>query len=82
MTTPHLNIGTFGRKPPSILKVACLLAAPAGLATCEACGGTGEIACDTTCGDCDPCIGGRPDQCAVGGRIERRKCEHCNPNKQ
>ena len=20
-----------------------------------------------TCGDCDPCIGGRPDQCAVGG---------------
>lgn len=19
-----------------------------------------------TCGDCDPCLGGRPDQCAVG----------------
>ena len=19
------------------------------------------------CGDCDPCLGGRPDQCAIGG---------------
>lgn len=26
----------------------------------------GEVVMET-CGDCDPCIGGRPDQCAVGG---------------
>lgn len=36
------------------------------------------------CGDCDPCIGGRPDQCAVGavklnaGEPEPEECAHGN----
>lgn len=29
------------------------------------------------CGDCDPCIGGRPDQCAVGGIIVTICCPKC-----
>jgi hypothetical protein len=32
---------------------------------CEVCGGSGDIVVDMSCGDCDPCIGGRPDQCAL-----------------
>lgn len=27
------------------------------------------------CGDCDPCIGGRPDQCAIGAFPPHLKCE-------
>lgn len=29
MSTPHLNIGTFGRKPSAVLTAACSLAASA-----------------------------------------------------
>jgi hypothetical protein len=32
---------------------------------CKVCGGSGDIVVDMSCGDCDPCIGGRPDQCAL-----------------
>lgn len=32
---------------------------------CEVCGGSGDIVVDMSCGDCDPCTGGRPDQCAL-----------------
>lgn len=28
------------------------------------------------CGDCDPCTGGRPDQCAIGG-IPPLACPEC-----
>lgn len=31
---------------------------------------------ESGCGDCDPCIGGRPDQCAVGG-IGMLCCPDC-----
>ena len=30
MSTPHINMGTFGRKPPAVLTAACSLAASAG----------------------------------------------------
>lgn len=30
MSTPHLNFGTFGRKPSAVLTAACSLAASAG----------------------------------------------------
>ena len=30
MSKPHLNIGTFGRKPSAVLAAACSLAASAG----------------------------------------------------
>lgn len=30
MSTPHINIGTFGRKPSAVLTAACSLAASAG----------------------------------------------------
>jgi len=30
MSTPHINFGTFGRKPSAVLAAACSLAASAG----------------------------------------------------
>lgn len=30
MSTPHINMGTFGRKPSAVLTAACSLAASAG----------------------------------------------------
>jgi DnaJ-class molecular chaperone len=30
-----------------------------------------------SCQDCDPCIGGRPDQCAVGAWDDVSICPNC-----